>query len=56
MPADEAKRELLNQLAMGRKVLPIGDCDNFSYETGCPGHPGTANASDGAEPSSPEAK
>lgn len=26
------------QLAMGRKVLPIGDCDNFDYQTGCKGH------------------
>lgn len=26
------------QQAMGRKVLPYGDCDNFDYETGCKGH------------------
>ena len=38
MSADEAKAELLNHLAMGRKVLPFGDCEGFSYETGCPGH------------------
>lgn len=26
------------QLAMGRKVIPTGDCDNFDYQTGCKGH------------------
>lgn len=26
------------QLAMGRKVVPMGDCDNFDYQTGCKGH------------------
>ena len=53
MTADEAKANLLNQLAMGRKVLPFGDCDNFSFETGCLGHPtepprnaGSADAAD----------
>ena len=39
MTPDEAKAELLNQLAMGRKLLPFGECEGFSYETGCPGHP-----------------
>jgi hypothetical protein len=38
MAPAEAKAELLNQLAMGRKMLPYGDCDNFSYEHGCMGH------------------
>lgn len=38
MSATEAKTELLNQLSMGRKLLPCGKCDGFSYETGCPGH------------------
>lgn len=34
-----AKRFLLEQLALGRKVLPYGPiCPGFSYETGCPGH------------------
>ncbi|MGN0743886.1 MAG: hypothetical protein ACI4MZ_01240 [Christensenellales bacterium] len=34
----EIRDFLLAQLAMGRKVLPIGDCDNFDYQTGCKGH------------------
>ena len=43
MSADDAKRELLRQLSLGRKVLPFGDCDNFSYEDGCQGHPDIAD-------------
>ena len=35
----EAREMLMDQLAMGRKVLPFGEaCEGFSYETGCPGH------------------
>ncbi len=30
---------LRKQLAMGRRVLPVGECDNFDYQTGCKGHP-----------------
>jgi hypothetical protein len=41
MPPAEAKAELLRQLSMGRKMLPYGECEGFSYETGCPGHPVT---------------
>jgi hypothetical protein len=26
------------QRAMGREVLPMGDCNNFDYKTGCKGH------------------
>ena len=29
---------LQEQLDMGRRVLPMGDCDNFDYQTGCKGH------------------
>lgn len=29
---------LREQQAMGRRVLPMGDCDNFDYQTGCRGH------------------
>lgn len=36
--ADEAKRTLLDELALGHEVLPIGKCDNFDYKTGCKGH------------------
>jgi len=24
---------------MGRKVIPLGECDNFDYQEGCLGHP-----------------
>jgi hypothetical protein len=36
----DAREFLLDQLALGRRVLPMGGpCEGFSYETGCPGHP-----------------
>ena len=35
----EVKAFLREQLAMGRRVLPMCDCDNFDYQTGCKGHP-----------------
>lgn len=34
----EIRAFLYEQKAMGRKVLPMGDCDNFDYQTGCKGH------------------
>lgn len=34
----EVKNFLQGQLDMGRRVLPMGDCDNFDYQTGCKGH------------------
>lgn len=34
----EIRAFLYEQKAMGRKVLPMGDCDNFDYQTGCLGH------------------
>lgn len=34
----EIRAFLYEQKAMGRKVLPMGDCDNFDYQTGCMGH------------------
>lgn len=35
----EAARDyLMDCLAKGWKVLPMGECPGFSYETGCPGH------------------
>ena len=36
--ANEVKSFLREQLAMGRKVLPMCECDNFDYQTGCRGH------------------
>ena len=38
MTAKEVKEFLRYQLALGRRVLPFGDCDNFDYQTGCKGH------------------
>lgn len=35
----EAKAELLRLFGQGVKYLPIGDCDTFDPEKGCPGHP-----------------
>lgn len=34
----EIRSFLQEQLNMGRKVLPMGDCDNFDYQAGCRGH------------------
>ena len=34
----EIRNFLQGQLDMGREVLPMGDCDNFDYKTGCRGH------------------
>lgn len=34
----EIKEFLQYQLSLGRKFLPMGDCDNFDYQTGCMGH------------------
>lgn len=38
MSVKEIRDFMKKQLAMGRKVLPCGDCDNFDYQTGCKGH------------------
>ena len=34
----EVKEFLEYQLAMGRKLLPMADCPDHDYITGCPGH------------------
>ena len=39
---NEVHAFLLDQLAMGRKLLPMSkDCVGFDYQTGCPGHEDT---------------
>ena len=38
MPADKAEAFLRSELAKGHKLIPSGDCDNFSPLTGCLGH------------------
>lgn len=41
--ADEVREWLLDRLAEGKKILPVGEpCEGFSFETGCPGHRSTA--------------
>lgn len=35
----EIRAFLREQKKMGRRVLPVGDCDNFDYQKGCLGHP-----------------
>ena len=35
----EAREYLYDCLAKGWRVIPLGDCDNFDYQTGCKGHP-----------------
>lgn len=44
MTPDEAKRNLLNCLAEGKRFLPFGECDSFDYQKGCPGHPSQEKA------------
>ena len=34
----EVKDFFKYQIALGHRVIPCGDCDNFDYETGCKGH------------------
>ena len=34
----EIRAFLYEQKAMGRKVLTMGDCENFDYQKGCIGH------------------
>ncbi|HEL5042952.1 hypothetical protein [Stenotrophomonas maltophilia] len=47
--AAEARRVLTDHLANGRRVIPLGPvCEGFDYSgTGCPGHPGAAEADHG---------
>ena len=43
MTAEEARAELFRQLRMGRKLIPMGPCEGFDFENGCPGHETAAN-------------
>jgi hypothetical protein len=57
----EAVEWLMDRLAEGKRVLPFGECEGFSYQTGCPGHEdsdsagqeGPSSGRDGKEPESP---
>lgn len=35
----EARKYLHECLAKGWRVIPMGNCDGFDHQTGCPGHP-----------------
>lgn len=34
----ECRDWLKVQLAQGKRVLPMGNCKGFNFQTGCPGH------------------
>jgi len=36
---DELREALMDELAQGHEVIPMGECDNFDFKTGCLGHP-----------------
>ena len=39
LSADAAREWLLDRIAEGKRVLPLGaECEGFSYQTGCPSH------------------
>jgi hypothetical protein len=38
MSPHQVQRYFLDQLALGRRVVPMGKCEGFDYQTGCPGH------------------
>ena len=39
LTAAECKAYLEQCQTEGKRVLPMGDCDGFDFQTGCPGHP-----------------
>lgn len=38
MTNNQLRIYLMKAQSEGKRVLPIGDCDNFDYQTGCKGH------------------
>lgn len=38
MTYKELREYLTKAKFEGKRLLPMGDCDNFDYETGCRGH------------------
>ena len=38
MTKQEGRDALYDELAKGRRLIPLGDCPTFDYQTGCPGH------------------
>lgn len=45
---DELRNALMDELAQGHEVVPMGDCDDFDFKTGCRGHPVAAPTPEGA--------
>jgi hypothetical protein len=43
-PAKLIRDQLKLWLNEGRRVMPLGECEGFSYQTGCPGHEEVKNA------------
>lgn len=35
---DELRSALMDELAQGHEVIPMGECDDFDFKTGCRGH------------------
>lgn len=35
--ADESRNILLDELAEGHEILPLGPCENWDWKTGCQG-------------------
>ena len=35
----EVQDWLMDELAKGHEVVPLGECDNFDFKKGCQGHP-----------------
>lgn len=40
---DELRKTLLDNIANGHQIVPIGKCDNFDFKIGCLGHPGASS-------------
>jgi hypothetical protein len=38
MTTQEAKSLLLDELLRGHEKIPVGECDNFDWKSGCQGH------------------
>jgi hypothetical protein len=38
MTVSEVRAYFMQAHFLGRKVVPMGQCDNFDYEHGCKGH------------------
>lgn len=38
MTREEAISALLDEVRKGHRVIPMGSCDDFDYQTGCRGH------------------